>query len=168
MWMVVEPPNEATLELKFHPNRRDPSVIRKFVETYYGNLLHDGDTLYRVAMAAHEFMENAVKYSSDGAAQFTVELGHAPDAASTPRITLSLWNKAAPHHVAQLEQVFAEMDSFSDAFEHYKALMKRDAGDGSGIGLARIRAEGEMRLSLIRDGDRVCLRAQAEIGEGRK
>jgi hypothetical protein len=156
-------PKTASLELKFYPDDADPAEIRQFVESHYGRVLPDNDLLYRVALAAHEFLENAVKYSSDGAARFIIEV----EGDSNPKISISLWNRAGAQHRQELQQIFAEMDSFTNAFEHYNQLLrtrrKRTTTLSAGVGLARLRAEGEMRLTLICEDDRVCLRAEADM-----
>jgi two-component sensor histidine kinase len=111
----VDDPGTLSLDLSFFPEAGAPTAIRRFIENRYSKVLKDSDLLYRVAMAAHEFVENAVKYASDGAARFTIELWQDERA---PRIAISLWNRAGAVHPQELQQIFAEMESFQDAFEH--------------------------------------------------
>jgi anti-sigma regulatory factor (Ser/Thr protein kinase) len=158
----VGDPGTLSLDLKFFPETGAPTAIRRFIEHRYSHVLKDADLLYRVAMAAHEFVENAVKYALDGAARFTVEIWQDD---RSPRIAISLWNRTGEVHRQELQQIFAEMDSFQDAFEHYNRLLRLPSTrkDSAGVGLARIRAEGQMRLTLNCEDDRVCLRAEADL-----
>jgi hypothetical protein len=153
-----------SLDLTFVPDASDPSEIRHFVESHYRRVVTDAEQLARVGMAAHELLENAVKYATDGTARFTVEITRNGEAQHV-RITLS--NRAGERHRNQLQRLFAEMASSADALEHYDRLLRspveRPLGLGAGVGLARVRAEGQMRLTLSCDGDRVCLRAEAEL-----
>jgi hypothetical protein len=67
-----------------------------------------------------------------------------------------------------LLELFEEMNTERDAFAYYQKLMQRSVKrrDGSGLGIARIRAEAEMsvRLKLERD-DRVHIFAEADVSE---
>jgi hypothetical protein len=154
------------LELKLKPADADPDAVRRFVQSHYGALLGDADLLYRVSMAAHEFIENAVKYARDGAARFTIELVPPPEGGA-PCVAISLWNRADEHHLQELRRIFAEMAAASDAATDYDMRLRAPGRKGgAGAGLARIRAEGQMRLSLICQGDNVCLRAEADYAPG--
>ena len=55
----------------------------------------------------------------------------------------------------------------ADPFVHYQALMRQNARtvDESGLGLARIRAEGEMDLGLEVRGNTVALLADVRLAK---
>ena len=59
------------------------------------------------------------------------------------------------------------MKRFPDPLSYYVSLMHAAAGqvEGSGLGLARVRAEAGMALSLELDGDRVTIWADAQIAQ---
>ena len=144
-----------SLDLKFFPDASVPGVVRHLIEGRFRTVVKDPDLLARVAMVAHEFLENAVKYADTGAAHFTIEIAQDE---RPPRIAITLSNRAREQHRRELRQFFAEMDSFQDAFEHYNRLLRgsrsaRACDASGGLGLARIRAEGEMRLTLTCDED---------------
>jgi hypothetical protein len=72
-------------------------------------------------------------------------------------------------NLADLKALFNEM-RVSDPLVHYQTILRRNyrRKDGSGLGLARIQAEGEMVLTLEIEGDdQVRLCATAEF-EGRR
>ncbi len=138
------------------------SPTRRLLESKLAPVLDDDDAVFRVAMAAHELLENAAKYASDGKARLEVEVSpHQQDALVRVVVT----NNAVREHVDQLAACFAEMKSESDAMAHYFALMRRNARNGSisRLGLARVRAEGEMEIAVDIDGQTVRVAASAIV-----
>ena len=143
------------------------SVIRRFVEEVYEQVFDDLDAVSRITLAAHELLENAVKYSLGGPARIrvTIERG-----AETDRVAISVTNRADRRNLAALQALFREMQAVSDPLVHYQMLLRRNykRKDGSGLGIARVQAEGEMALTLHVEGDdQVCLCATADF-EGRR
>jgi anti-sigma regulatory factor (Ser/Thr protein kinase) len=158
--MSPEPP-ETHCELSFSPNVDLISVVRRFVSTFYDEVLHDHDASSRLAMATHELLENACKYSRGGHTTLRIEI---TDGRRCARILLS--NHAVPERIADLRARFAEMSTFPDPDAYYQVVMARSmkSAGGSGLGLARIRAEGEMTLAFTCDADLLCIVAQTHIG----
>ena len=148
----------AWFELHFCPSVELISVVRRFIYDFLQRILHEKDTVSRVALATHELLENAVRYSTDGTATIRIEV----DRSDVPAVIIRIDNHAAPEHLPILEASFAELRAEPDAFEHYCKVMARNAKrtDGSGLGLARIRAEAEMDLDYELHGDvvRICAR----------
>ena len=68
--------------------------------------------------------------------------------------------------MADIQARFAEMEAFPDADAYYQEMMTRSmkSEGGSGLGLARIRAEAEMTLALTSSADRLCIVAHTHIG----
>jgi hypothetical protein len=66
-------------------------------------------------------------------------------------------NNATREHIDHLGTCYAEMNAESDAMAHYFTLMRRNAKAGSlsRLGLARVRAEGEMEIAVAIEGDEV-------------
>jgi hypothetical protein len=112
-------------------------------------------------VATHELLENACKYSCDGHTTLRIEV---TEGRRRARILLS--NTASPDRMADLHARFAEMATFADADAYYQAMMERSmkSEDGSGLGLARIRAEADMTLALTSDAGRLCIVAHTSIG----
>jgi hypothetical protein len=139
------------------------SVTRRFVEEAIEKYINDADLISRVAMAAHELLENAAKYAHQAAADLSLVLDR--DGAGGAHLTLRLSNPTSPHHLDRLKRLFAELDSSADPLVLYVDLMRRNAHrrEISGLGLARIRAEGEMALTLRVEGDTVTIVARAPV-----
>ncbi|HVK85793.1 MAG TPA: ATP-binding protein [Kofleriaceae bacterium] len=162
--MVSGQANNAYVELNFRPNVQLVSVVRRFVSEFYQRTLSDPDGTSRVALATHELLENAVKYSKDGETTIRIEVVSETD----PReISILLRNRAEATHISAIREIVDGVANAPDAFGYYQQLIARKARskDGSGLGLARICAEGEMKVELrVLDGDVVELEATTHVG----
>lgn len=138
------------------------SPTRRLVESKLGPVLGDDDAVFRVAMAAHELLENAAKYAKDGKARLEVEVSPRDQGAF---VRVAVTNNAVQEHIDHLTACFAEMTAQTDAMAHYFALMRRNAKNGSisRLGLARVRAEGEMEIAVDIDGESVKVVASAVV-----
>jgi hypothetical protein len=154
----------AYVELNFRPNVQLVSVVRRFVSEFYQRTLGDPDGTSRVALATHELLENAVKYSKDGETTIRIEV----DLNRSPRtVSIMLRNRADEAHIAAIKEILEGIAAKDDAFEFYQELIARRARhkEGSGLGLARICAEGEMRVKFeVSDTDMVTLEATTNVG----
>lgn len=135
------------------------SVTRRFVEESLGRFIDDRDLIYRVAMAAHELLENAAKYADDRNADLSVSVEGGKGEGT---ITLRLSNQTSSGHLTRLREAFSELDGCSDPMTFYVNVMRRNARlpSASGVGLARILAEGEMKLGLTVSGQTATIVAQ--------
>jgi hypothetical protein len=152
----------AAIRLEFVPDTRLIWRTSRYVRDFYGTVLADPDACARVMLAAHELMENAAKYSSDGAACLEVELLERDGQAF---VQVRTCNRATPDRLAELARFFDESGRTPDPVALYDQMIARTAerADGSGLGLARIRAEGEMALRHSVAGDRVTLVAETAV-----
>lgn len=141
------------VELRFSPSWELISDVRRFVDVFLQRTLASPDAASRVALAAHELLENATKYSVDGEAGLRLEVQRA----ARPRLLIAVSNRAGSEETMRLQERFAEMDKEPDAFSYYQQLIRAARGrrDRAGLGLARIRAEAEMELECHVEGDRV-------------
>ena len=141
-------PLQATvLDLSFTPCLEQVSTVRRFLEDFYQPLLKDPDMVCRMAIATHELLENAAKYST---------------------LSVKVSNVPSPEHIGDLKATVQGVTGPEDAAEAYHLHMVAAAirGEGSGLGLARIRAEAEMTLALTVDETCACVEAVATFGEG--
>lgn len=145
-------PLDLDLPLTVSPSMVSPT--RRIIEAKLGPVLEDEDAIFRVAMTAHELLENAAKYASDGKARLELSV--------TPReegaiVRVVVTNNTTQEHIAELGACYAEMNAAKDAMAHYFSLMRLNAKAGalSRLGLARVRAEGEMEIEVDVEGERV-------------
>ncbi len=164
--MVIEPlstaDDTAHFELSFSPNVSLVSTVRRFVGEFYAQILLDGDATSQLAIATHELLDNAVLYSRDG--NTTIRIGVLKQDKSI-RVTIQTRNRASTDNIAVVRKNLDVIASAADPNQLYQELMRETAKrlDGSGLGLARVRAESEMSLSYeIRD-DVVHLKAIANF-----
>ncbi|MBC7542317.1 MAG: hypothetical protein H7338_06265 [Candidatus Sericytochromatia bacterium] len=131
---------------------------RIFVQSFCSCSFSDEGLSDRVAMTAHELLENAVKYSDTPDRPVTCAL-----LLGDGTVGIRVSNHADPTHADVLRAQFAEvMDG--DPLEVYLAKMQASLGsDSSQLGLARIRYEGEARLALLFDQDVVTVEAIFDI-----
>jgi two-component sensor histidine kinase len=164
--MTTDP---AYLELMFRPNVDLVSIVRRFVTEFYHCVFVDPETSSRLALATHELLENAVKYSTTGETRLRVQVGR--NVRPCP-VSIRTWNDANPAQIEVLGEIFGALNAAQDAFAYYQQQMHQTVHreDGSGLGLARIRAEADMNLKCEVTGSTVCIVAEtyAELAkEGR-
>jgi hypothetical protein len=154
---LVPPKSVLSFELLFRPSVNLIHVVRCFVADFYAKVVSEADAAQRLALATHELLENASKYSSDGDVALFVECD-----TSSGAVSVRTLNRASAKRIAMVEQAFAAMLRAQDAAAYYLEAMRRTAtrttGSG-GLGLARIWAESEMPLRLSVEGDRVEIHA---------
>ena len=132
------------------------SSVRRFVADFYQRFLGDPDGTSRVALATHELLENAVKYSLDGETTIRIDVLDT-GAPGTSSVRLRLRNRAAAHHRAAIRAILDGVAAAGDrdAFYHQLIAASARVRDRSGLGLARICAEAEMTLTLDEQADDV-------------
>jgi hypothetical protein len=149
----------AYFELRFSPNVELVTIVRRFVAAFYQRILENSDMTAQLVIATHELVENAVKFAATGETGIRVEANRKGD---TPRVRVSTWNTSTAEQVKLVRHEFNRMTEVADAFEYYRMRMRETGSrdDGSGLGLARIRAEAGMDLRLRVDGNTVWIFAE--------
>jgi hypothetical protein len=149
------------IDLQCSPALEQVSAIRSFLKNYCGPLLKDADLVDRMAIAIHELLENASKYSARGWARLCVAVNQSDG--SDPELSIKVFNIPAAEHVEGLRSIVAKVMRAADPQEAYQDVMAASVqrSEGSGLGLARIRAEAGMKLSLTFQEEYACIEAVA-------
>ena len=153
---------QAHFELIFRPNVELVSIVRRFVSDFYHRILGDPDTVSRLALATHELLENAVKYSTDGVTTLCIIVDRN---GGDTGVSIRTSNRANDPNIGRISDFFQAMNASPDGFAYYQEVIQRAARepDGSGLGLARVRAEGEMTMSLSVQGEMVSIIAHTNV-----
>jgi hypothetical protein len=154
---------DAHFELSFSPNVKLVGTVRRFVSEFYTQSLGDPDVTSRLAVATHEMLENAVRYSLDGNTNIRIVVQRHPEAVG---VTIDTRNRAPGGHIESLRGILDELCAAPDPDEYFQLMIRRSSkrAEGSGLGLGRIRAESGMAMAYRIDGDVVFLRAHARFG----
>ena len=141
------PDREGYIELKFGPRWKYIACVRGFIQNFLAISIVDQAKADKIAMAASELLENAVKYASRDDTHIVIKV-----APATEKISIAVENSATPESIATLQEVYEKVHA-GDPLQMYIAQMKEAAirSDGkSHLGLARIRYEtgGNLMLSI--------------------
>ena len=153
-------------ELNFRPNFALVTVVRRFVGEFNKRFLSDADSA-RVALATHELLENAVKFSADGATTIRMEIEDDTPEGMVIRIVLR--NRAQQRNIDSVQTLLASVAEAGDAGRFYQQLLVKRSRikDGSGgLGIARICAEADMELTCRVQGDVIEIEATTALVHG--
>ena len=162
---VSKPGVRVLLTLCFEPRAEQIASLRATVSALCKPYLTDADELSRVLLAAHELLENIVKYSAGGSAEFHFAIEPVADGL---RVRLTTKNRAQPERLADVRRRLDALEAARDPVAHYDELIRACAGrrDGSGLGLARIPAESELSLGYAIEHDTLILTAEGATAAG--
>lgn len=137
------------------------ATLRKFIGAFLKPVVARPDLADQVALAAHELLENALKYSVSADSRVRCRVQLHPD-----QICLQVQNRANPAAILTLHEVFA-MAQQGNALDTYLAMMERSITEDlpSQLGLARVRYETGATLRLDVNRDTVLLEAVFPIAE---
>ncbi|MGE5788214.1 MAG: hypothetical protein ACM3ZE_26700 [Myxococcales bacterium] len=139
------PAVELRLEFGQPPPMRLVASTRALVEELFLGWV-DADTASRVAMVAHELMENLAKYSAPDACSFKASA--TPCESSAVRLRIAATNRAPERSLTELRAILDDIALATDPHALYVRYMEASVsrGHGSKLGLVRVRAEGEMSM----------------------
>lgn len=125
-------------------------------------MIEDLETTSRLHMAAHELVENVLKYGStpEVALEFELERG-----AHLSIVRLRTRNTALPEQLREVTRRVSELRAAADPIAYYDRLIRSTAPmvGMSGLGLARIRAEAGLDVDCSVEGREVSIVVQTTM-----
>lgn len=147
--------------LTFRPNVDLISSTRRFVNELFDSMLTDPDASSRVALTIHELLENTLKYSIDGEARLDVSVQQEH---GRRVVEIRSTNRATPEQLHELQRRIDALQDLADPMGLYVTMMVDSARrDSSGLGLIRIRVEGEMELAYETHGDSITIKCSTPV-----
>lgn len=158
----------ASFDMTFAPTTRIVSVLRRFVMSLYERILEDEEMSSQLALVTHELLENAVKYNIDEATLLRVTMTPQSESLSEIVVTIRTRNRATAENIRIAERLITQVREAEDPFMFYQQLIaiSADEPQRSGLGLARIRAETEMKIDFTIEGDEIEIVAHAQVRAG--
>jgi hypothetical protein len=148
---------------------RDPSSptrLGRIMSDLTTTVVHDPDVVWRLQMAVHEIAENLAKYADGDFVSIEVAVEDVGE--SEIRCTVSSRNAASPERLAEAGRALTAVANAQNPGAYYRRLMTENAfKPGSGLGFARIRAEGGFALEFEIEGTQLRLKAVGQWGSGR-
>lgn len=133
--------------------------LRRFVESFCACAMPGGDREAQLALAVHELMQNAVPHSHGEEVELTLEVEPSAD-----RVAVSVTNACTEEEFHALAEKVAKMNGERDALQHYlRAMKETPAQTRGGLGLARVRFEGQLDLAVSRSRGRLMVQAAGKL-----
>ena len=150
----------ARLSLRMSPPWPFIDDVRRFVENFGACASGGPERDAQVAMAVHELMQNALAHAAGADVELEVEID--PD---RDRIEIRVTNPCSDEAYALLGARVERMNREPDALAWYLRCMGEESGRArGGLGLARLRFEGQLEISLSRrDAGRVAVCAAGKV-----
>ncbi|MEY2931503.1 MAG: hypothetical protein RL033_2252 [Pseudomonadota bacterium] len=122
----------------------------------------DRETTSRLHMAAHELIENVLKYGSTPEVGLEFELERCEQHSI---VRLRTRNTASPQQLEEVIRRVQELRAAADPVAYYDRLIRSTAPvlGVSGLGLARIRAEAGLDVDCSVNGQEVSIVVQATM-----
>lgn len=158
------PPPSVELVLEFGqpPPQCVAANTRELLEELFLGLI-GADTASRVAMVAHELIENIAKYATSGACRFEASANLCEPSGVQLRIAAT--NRASERSLAELTAILDDIATSTEPDSLYVRYMEASVsrGHGSKLGLVRVRAEGEMHMRYELAGSIITLFAESVV-----
>jgi hypothetical protein len=153
-----------SIRLPFDTPHQMAARASKIAADFFCALDPDLETGARVHMVAQELAENVLKYSTEGETHLELAIDNGPRGRLV-RVTAR--NRTSAEKMSEVQQRVQELQQARDPIEVYDRLIRETAPRRgvSGLGLARISAEGGFRMTCaVEHGDLVVI-ALLELAE---
>ena len=129
--------------------------LRRFTESFCACACPGQDREAQVALAVHELMQNAVPHSFGEEVELQLEVSRERDI-----VAIKVSNRCSDEDYERLRERIQKMNDEPDALAHYVKMMRENpANTRGGLGLARVRFEAQLEISVRREAGRVVVEA---------
>jgi hypothetical protein len=132
--------------------------VRRLVASFCATACPGSEQEERLALAAHELVQNAFAHGGASDVELEIELDRIAD-----RARLSVSNACDPEQIPVLRALVARVQSHRDPLAGYVEAMRENPEARGGLGLSRIRYEGELDLGVDVRGTRVTVHAAGSL-----
>jgi hypothetical protein len=152
----------AAVFLAFEPSSAFVQRVIRWLTDFCQLSLADLELCARLRLAVSELVENVVKYGMQPNVSVEVALIERDGQAV---LRLGTRNRASADYLARATELLTALRSAANPVEYYDRLVRESAprADASGLGLARIRAEGELELHFRVEGDELWIWVEAPV-----
>jgi len=132
--------------------------IRRFVESFCACACPGEDREAQVALAVHEMMQNAIPHAHGDEVELVLEVSREADC-----VAIRVTNRCTDSDYEALRERVERMNREADALAHYVKSMRENPGARGGLGLARVRFEAQLDISVRREAGRVIVEAAGPL-----
>jgi hypothetical protein len=148
-------PNSRLVELRFKPLWLYVDEVREFCGFFARATFEDPMVGDRVGLVVHELIENAIRYGDEKELELRMER-------SEGVVVIRVANTTSDDRAQRLAAIFSEMMAMPAGDAYARAMQSAASRPSieSGLGLPRIRCEGQVDLELEVAPGRVCITAR--------
>lgn len=147
--------SDRLVQLRFKPLWLYVDAVREFCGFFARTTFDDEGLGQRVGLIVHELIENAVRYGDEQELEVRLER-------AKHEVIISVVNTTSEERSTKLRRIFEDLAALSPAMAYARALQHASSlpKTESGLGLPRIRYEGNVELELETSPGRVCITAR--------
>jgi len=158
----MDPKARLAVTVTALPNNRMVAALSTLVAEFCRGLVSESEIVFNFHMAAQELAENLMKYSIGRDVTLDAALLSQGDETV---LRLSAKNRSTRAQLDVVERRLAALMHAEDPIAHYDRLVRETASqdEGSGLGLARLRAEGDLNVDYAIEGDELTISVHALV-----
>jgi hypothetical protein len=148
-------PISRLVELRFKPLWLYVDEVREFCGFFARATFDDAAVGDRVGLVVHELVENAIRYGDERELELRLER-------TVGQVVIRVANTTSDERAQRLAEVFSQLMLASPGDAYARALQSAASRSSieSGLGLPRVRCEGQVDLELEVEPGRVCITAR--------
>jgi hypothetical protein len=161
--MSSSPPRRLRfIRVEFAPSCGCLGSLVAVVTDFCRNVIEDPDVIFAFRMAAFELTENVVKYCTGDRAALEISVN---ETAQGAELVLMTQNETTPERLADADERLGAMEAAADPVEHFDQLVRESLNSPteSRLGLGRLRAEADLRVSHERLGTSMVVQVRRRV-----